>query len=70
MSLTARTIYTVGAGRERSHGREAMTMDQAAIIAGFGFDTHSAAPDLSDLDQLLALQSRICHLGSPPASWH
>jgi hypothetical protein len=49
MSLTARTIYTVGAGRERSHGREAMTPDPAAIIAGFGFDAHSAAPDLSDL---------------------
>jgi sugar phosphate isomerase/epimerase len=31
-----------------------MTTEQAAIIAGFGFDTESAAPDLSDLDEVLA----------------
>jgi sugar phosphate isomerase/epimerase len=31
-----------------------MTTDQAATIAGFGFDTESAAPDLSDLDAVLA----------------
>jgi sugar phosphate isomerase/epimerase len=31
-----------------------MTTDQPATIAGFGFDTDSAAPDLSDLDEVLA----------------
>ena len=31
-----------------------MTTDQPAIITGFGFDTDSAAPDLSDLDEVLA----------------
>jgi sugar phosphate isomerase/epimerase len=37
-----------------SHERKAMTTDQIATIAGFGFDTDSAAPDLSDLDEVLA----------------
>ncbi|MGH6916675.1 MAG: sugar phosphate isomerase/epimerase family protein, partial [Geminicoccaceae bacterium] len=31
-----------------------MTTDQPATIAGFGFDTESAAPDLGGLDELLA----------------
>ena len=31
-----------------------MTTDRPAIIAGFGFDTDRAAPDLSDLDEVLA----------------
>ncbi|HEX5078241.1 MAG TPA: sugar phosphate isomerase/epimerase [Geminicoccaceae bacterium] len=31
-----------------------MTTDQATIIAGFGFDTEAAAPDLADLDEVLA----------------
>jgi sugar phosphate isomerase/epimerase len=30
-----------------------MAMEQPAIIAGFGFDTEAAAPDLSDLDAVL-----------------
>lgn len=31
-----------------------MSRDPAAIIAGFGFDTERAAPDLSNLDEVLA----------------
>jgi sugar phosphate isomerase/epimerase len=41
-----------------------MTTDQATTIAGFGFDTDSAAPDLSDLDQVL---SRIAATGASHA---
>ena len=41
-----------------------MTTDQPAIIAGFGFDTDSAAPDLSDLDEVLA---RIAATGASHA---
>ena len=41
-----------------------MTTDQPATIAGFGFDTDSAAPDLSDLDEVLA---RIAATGATHA---
>lgn len=41
-----------------------MTSDQPPIIAGFGFDTDSAAPDLSDLDAVLA---RIAATGASHA---
>jgi sugar phosphate isomerase/epimerase len=41
-----------------------MTTDQATIIAGFGFDTESAAPDLSDLDEVL---TRIAASGASHA---
>jgi sugar phosphate isomerase/epimerase len=47
-----------------SHGRKVMTANQPATIAGFGFDTHSAAPDLSDLDEVLA---RIAATGASHA---
>jgi hypothetical protein len=41
-----------------------MATDQAATIAGFGFDTDSAAADLSDLDDVLA---RIAGTGASHA---
>jgi sugar phosphate isomerase/epimerase len=41
-----------------------MTPDPTPIIAGFGFDTDAAAPDLSDLDDVL---SRIASCGASHA---